>query len=113
MVFGDEDDQTNTGDGVNSPDAKDIDIGTLRLRAERVDSLDGRVYLIVVKATDASGNVSFRVATVVVPKGQSVASINSVNAQATTARNYALTHNGSPPPGYFMIGDGPIIGPKQ
>jgi photosystem II stability/assembly factor-like uncharacterized protein len=112
FVYGDEDDQTNTGDGVNSPDAKNIDIGTLRLRSERVDSLDGRVYLIVVKVTDASGNTAFRVATVVVPKSQSASSINSVNAQAAAASAY-FSANGVPPPGYFVIGDGPIIGPKQ
>jgi photosystem II stability/assembly factor-like uncharacterized protein len=112
FVYGDEDDQTNTGDGVNSPDAKNIDIGTLRLRSERLDGLDGRVYLIVVKVTDASGNTAFRVATVVVAKSQSTSNINSVNAQAAAASAFFLA-NGVPPPGYFVIGDGPIIGPKQ
>jgi hypothetical protein len=108
QVFGDEDDQTNTGDGVYSPDAKNINIGTLRLRSERVDILDGRVYLIVAKTTG-----SFRCTTVVVPKSQSAADINSVNAQAAAAKNYCEVNGGAPPPGYFVIGDGPIIGPKQ
>src|SRR5207249_10385129 len=46
QVWADEDDQTPTsGSEVFSPDAKDFGLGTLRLRAERVDSLDGRVYL--------------------------------------------------------------------
>jgi photosystem II stability/assembly factor-like uncharacterized protein len=112
FVYGDEDDQTNTGDGVNSPDAKNIDIGTLRLRSERVNSLDGRVYLIVVQVTDASGNTAFRVATVVVAKSQSTSNMNSVNAQAAAASAFFLA-NGIPPPGYFVVGDGPIIGPKQ
>ena len=114
QVFGDEDDETATSPGVvNSPDAKNIAPGTLRLRAERADSGDGRVYLIVVKATDSSGNTSFKTLTVVVPKNPSAASVNSVNTQATAARNYADANNGAPPPAYFVIGDGAIIGPKQ
>ena len=114
FVFGDEDDETPTAPHeVFSPDAKNIGIGTLRLRSERVNSEDGRVYLIIVKVTDAAGNIAFRVATVVVPKSPSAANIASVNAQATAARNFALANGGTPPPGYFVIGDGPIIGPKQ
>src|SRR5262245_34535661 len=69
QVFGDEDDQTPTGAKQNfSPDAKNIAVGTLRLRAERVGNLDGRVYLIVVSATDQAGGTGFATATVVVPK---------------------------------------------
>jgi len=56
LVFGNEDDETNTGDGNFSPDANNLDIGTLRLRAERIGGGNGRVYLIVVKVTDAAGN---------------------------------------------------------
>src|SRR5439155_26103950 len=52
QVWSDEDDETRTsGSEVFSPDAKNFGLGTLRLRAERVDSLDGRVYLIVLRAT--------------------------------------------------------------
>ena len=112
LVFGNEDDEMDTGDGNFSPDATDINIGTLQLRSERVASGKGRVYLIVVKVTDAAGNVSFACATVVVPKSSSKADIASINAQAAAAKAYALSHNGSPPAGYFVIGDGPVIGPK-
>jgi hypothetical protein len=42
----------------------------------------------------------------------SQADINSVNAQAASAVLYC-NQNGAPPPGYFVVGDGPIIGPKQ
>jgi hypothetical protein len=111
-VFGDEDDLENTGDGVFSPDAKDIALGTLRLRAERKGNSDGRVYLIIVTATDASGNVSRCCRTVTVPLDQSKASVASVAAQAAAARAYCEL-NGTAPPGYFVIGDGPIVGPKQ
>jgi len=31
----------------------------------------------------------------------------------TSTMAYALSHNGAPPAGYFVIGDGPVIGPKQ
>jgi len=73
QVFGDEDDQTPTDSKgtVLSPDATDIAVGTLRLRAERVDSGDGRVYLIVVRGTDTSGNTGFNCSTVVVPHDSS------------------------------------------
>lgn len=113
-VFGDEDDQTATLPGVvHSPDAKDIAPGTLRLRGERVEANDGRVYLIVVTATDTSGGVDRDYHTVVVPKANSSAKIAEVNAQAAAALSFAQANNGTPPPGYVLIGDGPIIGPKQ
>jgi len=108
QVFGDEDDQTPTNNAVFSPDAKDIAVGTLRLRGERVDSGNGRVYLIVVR----SGS-SFATVTVVVPKSNSPANVNAVNAEAAAAKSFADTHNGSAPAGYFVIGDGPTIGNKQ
>jgi len=111
-VFGDEDDETPTGDGTFSPDAKDIGVGTLRLRSERKGDGDGRVYLIIVTATDASGNVSRCCRTVTVTHDQSKASVASVAAQAAAAKAFC-EENGTAPPGYFVIGDGPIIGPKQ
>lgn len=116
MVFGDEDDETPTDKKeIHSPDAKDIAAGTLRLRAERLNGGggDGRVYLIVVKATDEAGQTGFATVTVVVPKNSSPASLASVLAQAASAKAFADANNGAPPAGYFMIGDGAIIGPKQ
>jgi hypothetical protein len=69
--------------------------------------------LIIVRATDTAGRSSLRCETVVVAKSQSQASINAVNAAAASVRSYALTHEGAAPPGYFVLGDGPVIGPKQ
>jgi hypothetical protein len=112
QVFGDEDDQTPTSTTpltVHSPDAKDIAVGTLRLRGERVNSGDGRVYLVVVTATDLFGNASRACHTVVVPKNKK----GDVDAQAAAAKAFCEANNGAPPAGYFVIGDGPIIGPKQ
>jgi len=113
-VFGNEDDQTPTAQNeVYSPDAKDIAVGTLRLRAERVSSGDGRVYLIVVKTTDAAGGAGFAATAVVVPKSTSAANVTAVNNQAAVAVAFANANNGNPPAGYFVIGDGPIVGQKQ
>jgi hypothetical protein len=111
-VFGDEDDETPTKltpVTVFSPDAKDIAVGTLRLRAERVDSGDGRVYLVVVRATDTAGNSSFNCHTSVVVKNKKA----DVDSQAAAAKAFCEANNGAAPPGYFVIGDGPIIGSKQ
>jgi len=114
QVFGDEDDQTPTATNeVFSPDAKDIGVGTLRLRGERVNSGNGRVYLIVVKTTNATGGTGFATRTVVVPKSSSKKDVNAVNAEAAAAKAFADANNGTPPAGYFVIGDGPIIGSKQ
>jgi uncharacterized repeat protein (TIGR01451 family) len=114
QVYGDEDDQTPTANNeVFSPDAKNIGIGTLRLRGERVNSGDGRVYLVVVRSTDGAGSSGFATVTVVVPKSSSAANVNSVNAQAAAAKAFADANNGAAPAGYFAIGDGPIIGNKQ
>src|SRR4029453_19452183 len=55
-VFADEDDEESTGDGVNSPDAKDIDVGSLRLRAERKGTGERRGYLIIPGDTDTFWN---------------------------------------------------------
>jgi len=112
QVFGDENDETPTSTTpvtVHSPDAKDIAIGTLRLRAERLDSGDGRVYLVVVTATDLFGNASRACHTVVVPRKKK----GDVDAQAAAAKAFCEANAGAPPTGYFVIGDGPIVGPKQ
>jgi len=110
-VYSDEDDVTPAG-GEQSPDAKDVAPSTLRLRAERNATSDGRVYLVVVTASDASSNVSHSCLTAVVPKSQSAASIAAVNAQASAA-SATCQSTGLPPGGWFVVGDGPVVGPKQ
>jgi len=110
-VFSNEDDVTTAG-GDESPDAKSIAVGTLRLRAERDATGNGRVYLIRVTATDAASNTSHQCVAVVVPKSQSVADVATVNAMAQAATS-ACNSSGNPPAGYFVVGDGPVVGPKQ
>jgi CSLREA domain-containing protein len=113
-VFGDEDDESVTGnDGTFSPDARDIAPNTLRLRRERVGTSNGRVYLIVAKATDVTGNTGFSCSTVTVPLDTKKTSISSVSAQAAAAKAFCEANSGTPPAGYFVIGDGAIIGKKQ
>ncbi|MFL6335649.1 MAG: Ig-like domain-containing protein [Pyrinomonadaceae bacterium] len=110
-VFSDEDDAEQVG-GM-SPDAKDVAAGSLRLRAERRGDADGRVYVIRIKATDTSNNVSYSYCTVVVPHSQGKADLNSVNAQAAAAVAAFVSNGNNPPAGYFLVGDGPAVGPKQ
>ena len=111
-VFGDEDDEGATGDGNFSPDARDIGPGTLRLRSERAGGGDGRVYLDVESTADGSGNAGFACCTVVVPHDKSPMSVASAMAQASGAQAFCSV-GGTAPPGYFVVGDGPVIGPKQ
>lgn len=110
-VFSDEDDvRSESGD--QSPDARNIASGTLRLRSERSAKGDGRVYLIRILATDPSANTSRSCLTVVVPKSQSGADSALVAQRADTARAACMA-TGLPPAGYFIVGDGPVSGPKQ
>jgi hypothetical protein len=110
-VFSDEDDAEQPG-GM-SPDAKGTAAGGLRLRAERRGDADGRVYVIRIKATDTSNNTSYSYCTVVVPKSQSKADLNSVNAQAAAAVAAFVSNGNNPPAGFSPVGDGPAAGPKQ
>jgi uncharacterized repeat protein (TIGR01451 family) len=112
QVFSNEGDQAGGPDDF-SPDAKNIGVGTLRLRQERLGSGSGRVYLIVVKTTNLANETGFGTVTVVVPHDSSGAGIAAVQAMAAAAKAYADAHNGVPPTGYVQVGTGPIVGPKQ
>ena len=111
-IFSTEPDQGPDADFNFSPDARDIGIATLRLRSERPGG-GQRVYLDVVQATDASGNIGYRCTTVDVPQDRSAAQLASVQAAAAAASSYCNAHNGGVPVGYVPVGIGPILGPKQ
>jgi hypothetical protein len=111
-AFGDEDDEDPTGDGRFSPDALHIAPVTLELRAEREGDQDGRVYLLVASSTDGSGNRGWACCTVVVPLNMSPASRARVAAQAAAAQAVCQA-TGAAPTGYFILGDGGVLGPKQ
>jgi len=104
QVFSDEDDGAPTDHKGTAffPDASNVAVNTLMLRAERAEGGDGRVYLIVVRTSDTAGNRGFSCSAVVVPHDSSAASLASVNNQATAARAYCEA-NGGPPPGYLRI----------
>jgi uncharacterized repeat protein (TIGR01451 family) len=99
-VYSDEDD----GAAPHSPDASDIGLGTLKLRRERAGNGNGRVYLIVVKATDARGNTSASCGTVTVPLSSSASHISAVNAQAAAAASFCSANNGAAPSGFYSVG---------
>ncbi|MDA1275587.1 MAG: hypothetical protein O2960_16335 [Verrucomicrobia bacterium] len=46
------------------------------------------------------------------PKSQSQGNQNAVQVRAAAAAAYCLA-NGTPPAGYFVVGNGPFVGPKQ
>jgi hypothetical protein len=100
QVFSNEDDD-ETGKENFSPDARIVP-PQLLLRAERSETGQGRVYLIVVTAVDLSGNSARSVCTVVVPRDQSNASVAQVNQLALQAATQT-----TPPAGYLPVGDGP------
>lgn len=111
------DNRSNSYDGYNScsnysPDAKNIATGTLRLRAERPGSSTGRVYLIVATVTNSAGKTAFCTSTVVVPNDGTSNCRNLVNQKATQAQAY-YTGYGQPPAGYYLVGDGAVVGTKQ
>ena len=66
----------------------------------------------LVEATDSSGNRGVNCCTVVVPHSKKQAALQSVQAQAAAAQAFCLVNAGMPPPGYSVIGDGPLVGPK-
>ena len=109
-MFGDEDDEEQSGDGNHSPDA--VQDPALRLRSERKGNGDGRVYLILATATDPAGNDGHACCSVVVPHSRSAADMTSVENQAAAAEAFCQA-NAAAPPGYVVVGDGPVVGPKQ
>jgi hypothetical protein len=103
LVFSNEDDEAS-GAGRHGPDASD-DGASLRLRAERRGDGAGRVYLIVVTATDAAGNVGIDCCTVVVPHDRSAEAFAEVAELAELAEDYCLMF-AEAPPGFVAVGEG-------
>jgi hypothetical protein len=102
------------GDGNFSPDA--VVTGTsvnqvVRLRAERMGSGDGRVYLVRITATDQYNNTSLKVLRVGVPQAQNARS-DPFSFCATDSR--PVPGNDAPDGGFFAQSPpAPVIGSKQ
>jgi hypothetical protein len=117
QVFADEDDTEPQAGSIMSPDVKANGAGILRLRKERKSTSDGRVYLTVARVFDAFGNFSFACGATYVPLRNDAKAIAAVEHQAQNAindcnNNYGY-YMGQVPSGFFISGDGPVIGNKQ
>jgi hypothetical protein len=95
-------------DNASPSDAANIGPGTLQLRSERQGNGSGRVYLIVVTATN-SGGTSFDVCAVAVPHDHSPGSMASALQQAAAAEAYYREFE-TAPPGFQLLGEGPDDG---
>jgi hypothetical protein len=93
----------------NEEGADDVQLGAegLELRAERRGNGDGRVYLIVVVATDSAGATGFDCCTVVVPHDASEASEALIALEADLAE-LTCHETGAPPEGYALLGSFPL-----
>src|SRR5262249_5262050 len=101
-VYSDEDDLDFLP--IYTPDACDIGIGSLKLRAECNPLRDGRVYIIIVSVTDHAGHTGYGVKAVVVPLSTRARDVDWANAQAAAALQYFAQHH-CPPANYYCIGD--------
>jgi hypothetical protein len=95
--------QVFADDGAVPADAAGLAPGTLRLRADRQGNGSGRVYLVVVTATDAFGDTATSACTVVVPHDHSTRALAAVEQQAADAAAYFLAFH-TAPPGYRPLG---------
>jgi hypothetical protein len=95
-------DRDNDRDGGPLASWDGSDPTTLQLRANRGKGQFGRVYLIVVTATDGTDSASCA-CTVAVPHNESKRALARVTALAAWAENYAETNNFMPPPSFFQV----------
>jgi hypothetical protein len=91
-----------------SPDGTVVG-ASLKLRAERNITQDGRVYLIAVTATDASGNVGFATQSAIAPLNLTVNHTNGLFAAAAAAELFYA--GGRLPPPAFPLIVGPVVLP--
>lgn len=104
------------GTGPLGPDASSAaTAASLRLRAERaypgVAGSYGRIYLVVVRATDPSGNATVHCKSVIVPKLPYGSYIVGLRAAAAAAEAQTLSAGGSPPAGFASSIHGLTLAP--
>jgi hypothetical protein len=96
--------QVYANDNATAADARDIGPDTLRLRAKRTGEELGRVYLIVVTASNSAGS-AFDVAAVVVPRHNNALDIAIVRLEAFLAEGWYRLFQ-TAPPGFHFLGEG-------
>lgn len=94
---------SNETDRGESVDDVSFDAGHLSLSAERNGNGDGRVYLIVVTASDGYGNSATTCCSVVVPHDESEEAFVTVTQEAAAAE-LECQNSGQAPAGYTLIG---------
>jgi hypothetical protein len=74
----------------------------LRLRAERAvgGGANGRIYLVVFAATDASGNTGVDCCTAICPLNTTAGHLTALFVEAAVAEAACEAGGGAPPPGY-------------
>ncbi|MFC1523950.1 hypothetical protein ACFL6N_04085, partial [Thermodesulfobacteriota bacterium] len=98
----------------HEPDAEIGPDGMLYLRAERDPKKNGRVYLIVIRSTDRSGNLGFDVTSVGVQMNRSADSLHYLREQAVAAEEYVLAHQGTVPGEYLpLLEEYPVPGARR
>jgi len=84
--------------------------GSLRLAGSEPETefpKDGEFHFMRVEYRDYTGNRGFGCCTVAVPHSAAPAALLSVQAQAAAARAFCRANAGTPPAGYFVVGDDP------
>jgi hypothetical protein len=87
-----------------SPTQRTSELEPCGCTQDRLSTGNGRVYLIVVKATDAGGT-GFGTATAAVPTSSSSTNMAAVNAEAAAAKTAAAANHGTRRGGYSVVGD--------
>ncbi len=84
----------------------------LALRAERNESGDGRVYLMISRVTDSDGQEFTSCSSVVVPHDQNQESLSNALDQAVSARGFCMK-NGEAPANFYQQGTSEKLEPSQ
>lgn len=110
-VWSDDSETREAADGVFAPDVA-VSQDMLRLRAERMEPGEGRVYLITTGASDACGNSTVSCSAVAVPANSSPKAVTSIDSQEQAALDYCAS-NAAAPADFVQHGLADEVGPKQ
>ena len=105
-VFSNEPADALAGDQHHGPDAL-VQPGELQLRSERSATGDGRVYVVLVTATNETGERATRCMTAVVPRSHSASWISRVRSEAAEAQSHC-DHHKTAPSAYVLVAQGPL-----